>query len=96
MTQQDPGAQFPSGASGRSPQHHSARQNRMLIVGMWVATVLAYLAQPIAALVWAGTAITSAIIFLAQARPGKPLAIAALVFAVVALLWTLVQLGTLY
>ena len=45
---------------------------------MWVATVLAYLAQPIAALVWAGTAIASAIIFLAQARPGRPWAIAAL------------------
>jgi hypothetical protein len=96
MTQQQPRRQRLSDDYARRPQPHDARQNTMLIVGMWIATVLAYLAQPIGALIWSGIAIAGAIIFLTQARPRRPPVIAALVFAGVALLWTLVRLGTLY
>jgi hypothetical protein len=66
------------------------------IAGTWVATVLAYLAPPVGALLWAGIAITGAVVVLTHARPGRVPATAALVFAVIAVLWTLVRMGALY
>jgi hypothetical protein len=68
----------------------------MAVTGIWVATVLTYAAQPVVALLWAGAAIAGAVAFLAQGRPARTPAIAALVLAGVGLLWTLVQLGALY
>ena len=66
------------------------------VVGIWVATVLAYVAQPVVALLWAGVALAGGIVFLVQERTGRPPVIAALVLAGFGMLWMLVQLGALY
>ena len=71
-------------------------ENRGWFVGMWGATMLTYLAQPVFAVVWAGIAIAAAIVVLARALPVRTSAITTLVLAGVGLLATLVRLGALY
>lgn len=68
----------------------------LFVVGIWVATVLTYVAQPVVALLWAGAAMAGGVVALVQEHPGRPWVIAALLLAGVGLLWTLVQLGALY
>jgi hypothetical protein len=101
MTQQHPFEPLPGPfddhrADDRRPERGDAWKNLATVVGTWVATALAYLAPPVGALLWAGLAITGAIVVLAHGRPGRVPATAALVFAVIAVLWTLVRMGTLY
>jgi hypothetical protein len=83
-------------ATDRRPGRGDAWKDLAAIVGTWAATVLAYLAPPVGALLWAGLGITGAVVVLAQDRPGRVPAIAALVFAVIAVMWTLVRMGALY
>jgi hypothetical protein len=82
-------------AGSRHPGRVDVWKDLAAIVGTWVATVLAYLAPPVGALLWAGLGITGAVVVLVQDRPGRVPAIAALVFAVIAVLWTLVRMGAL-
>jgi hypothetical protein len=79
-----------------APQRHSTRQDVLFVSGIWIATVLAYVAQPVVALLWAGVAVAGGIVFLVQERAGRPLVIAAVVLAGFGMLWMLVQLGALY
>jgi hypothetical protein len=83
-------------ADGRQVERDGGWRDLAPIAGTWVATILAYLAPPVDALLWAGLAITGAVVVLTQARPGRVPATAALVFAVIAVLWTLVRMGALY
>jgi hypothetical protein len=97
MTFEEPRYASSSGIGGRGhPQRRSGPRDVLVVVGVWTATVLVYVAQPVVALLWAGAAITGAVALLAHGRPLRTPAIAALVFAGVGLLWMLVQLGTLY
>ncbi len=97
MISEEPRFASPSADYGPGrPRHHRWRHDATAITGIWVATVLAYAAQPVVALLWAGVAIAGAIAFLARGRPTRTPAIAALVLAGVGLQWTLVQLGALY
>jgi hypothetical protein len=91
MAQQD--SRSPSGHTG--PQSIAPGDNRSWFVGMWVATVLTYLAQPLPAVAWAGAAIAAAVVLLTRGH-GQASAITALVLAGVGLLSTLVRLGALY
>ncbi len=97
MTPEEPWYASSSDAGGRAgPQHRAGFRDVLAVVGIWAATVLAYVAQPVVAVVWAGAAIAGAVAFLAHGRPPRTPAIAALALAGVGLLWTLVQLGALY
>ena len=88
----------------RSPSGHAGSRsiawgdNRSWLVGMGVATVLAYLAQPVLAVVWAGAAIAAAVVLLTRDHGGgvRAAAIAGLILAGAGLLSTLVRLGALY
>jgi hypothetical protein len=80
----------------RRPPRLGGRDNVMVLVGVWLATASAYVAQPVVGLLWSGLAIAGGSVFLVQDRPGRPVAIAALVFAGIAVVWTLVQLDGAY
>jgi hypothetical protein len=88
--------ELPDQATLQDPQQHTARQDMLFVASIWIATVLAYVAQPVAALLWAGVAMAGGIVFLVQERAGRPPVIAALVIAGFGMLWMLVQLGALY
>jgi hypothetical protein len=92
MTQQD--SRSPSGHAG--PSSFGLGDNRSWFVGMCVATVLTYLAQPALAVVWAGVAIAAALVVLSREHGARAPAIVALVLAGAGLLSTLVRLGALY
>ena len=94
MAQQDPHSPPPGEPDeyGQRPP----RQDVVMAVAIGAATLLAYVAQPVTALVWAGAAIAGAVVHLSQGRSLRAPVIVALVLAVVALLWMLVQLGALY
>ncbi len=97
MTFEEPRYASSSDIGGRGrPQRRGGTRDALVVVGIWTATVLVYVAQPVVAVVWAGAAIAGAIAFLARGRPLQTPAIAALVLAGVGLQWTLVQLGALY
>src|SRR5690242_20925572 len=69
----DPGASMAEQDS-RSPSGHSGPpsiawgDNRSWLVGMGIATALTYVAQPVAAVVWAGAAIAAAVVLLTRER----------------------------
>jgi hypothetical protein len=56
------------------------------------ATAFAFLAPPALALLWAAVAILLAVLVLVLRRPGKVPAIVVLVFAGLAVLWSLARL----
>ena len=78
------------------PQRLGGRHNATVLAGVLLATALTFVAQPVVAVLWAGAAIAGGIVFLVQDRPGRPAAIAAIIFAGTGLMWTFVQLGALY
>jgi hypothetical protein len=94
MAQQ--GSRSPSGHTG-SPSIASG-DNRSWLVGMGIATVLAYVAQPVLAVAWAGAAIAAAVVLLTRDHGVglRAAAVTALVLAGAGLLSTLVRLGALY
>ena len=97
MTYEEPRYAWSSDTGGRAgPRRRADPRDVLAAVGIWVATVLVYVAQPVVAVVWAGAAIGGAVAFLAHGRPPRTPAITALALAGVGLLWTLVQLGALY
>jgi|tagenome__1003787_1003787.scaffolds.fasta_scaffold17597681_1 hypothetical protein len=95
MAQQ--GSRSPFGHAG-PPSIASGDNNRSWLVGMGIATVLTFVAQPVLAVAWAGAAIAAAVVLLTRDHGVglRAAAVTALVLAVAGLLSTLVRLGALY
>jgi hypothetical protein len=77
----------------RRPPRLGGRDNVVVLTSVGLAAASIYVAQPVVALLWAGLAIVGGVVFLVQDRPGRPVAIAALIFAGIGLMWTVVRLG---
>jgi hypothetical protein len=94
MAQQ--GSRSPSGPAG--PPSIASGDNRSWLVGMGIATVLTFVAQPVLAVVRAGAAIAAAVVLLTRDHGVglRAAAVTALVLAGAGLLSTLVRLGALY
>ena len=68
------------------------RRTAKMAICAGFATVFAYLAPPTLAMLWAAVAIVLAVLVLVLKRPGKVPAIVVLIFAALAVLWTLARL----
>ena len=86
---------MPQSRIDRRPPRLGGGQNVLVLAGIWFATALTYVANPVVALLWSGVAIAGGIVALVQDRPGRPAVIVALLFAGVGVMWTLVRLGVL-
>ena len=86
---------MPDARTDRRPPRLGGEQTVLVLAAVWFATAMTYVARPAEALLWAGVSIVVGVVVLVQDRPGRPAVIAALIFAGIGLMWTLVRLGVL-